>query len=428
MSRLLFSTLLLFYPLAYTGYAKLQLGILELNGDDILIILLIFSIGFSEIARTKTYGPDLFIKKKIPTKIKAAIACIILYLFGKIICKIIHGEPVVYISQTIGEVLAFVIAAMVLARYNFTHYTTLFLKLSALLLSLSALLFSYGYLSPSLLNTKLSYRAFLGANYASTGLVAARGGYGVNIAFILPFVLHSIFPFTTYRSTQKGVARSVLCRALNGFLFLTLIWSVIITGSRSTWLMVLIVLGIYFTFLIFQKIQSENRHILYFLFGLEGLIVFGFTVKSICSGIIAVYNISKISVDSRFFINIVALKAFMVNPIIGLSFKEIIEISGTHLQIHNFFLDILARQGFFGILPIIVFFYIITSMLYYMAFRAPVDNRWLGLCLVSGFFGMLVELMFYNGGDKQLWIYLGIICGIYARCIYLAESHAKKVR
>lgn len=402
--------LFILYPFAYTNYAKPRIGVIELGIDDLLLMLAL-PLGFLAIVNQKSTARSSS-RFKIPPLATTAIIASAIYALNVLLVDALHRNSLSSSFQTLGGVIAFLLAAYALRSASSFRLSISLLKISALVLALSAILSAYGILNSGFFNVNYSYRAFLGAKYASTGMVQSRGGYGINMAFILPFVAYGLMNSGSLPLTCKS-KRSLIGRmpvqAIHLPLLFTLFFSVVITGSRSTWMMTAVVILFYMMFSFSEK--AGPLAISAFAFAWIAVILL--LMNQITAALNEVYNISTAGVDSRIRLNFVAVKAFFQNPLYGLSQQQLFRLADGQISIHNYFLNVAAQYGLMGLGPLFLLFISIGRMLFWIRRKFKAPQKEMAACLISGLMGMLVELMFYPGGEKQLWIYLGISISIY---------------
>ncbi|MCP4366925.1 MAG: hypothetical protein GY797_02245, partial [Deltaproteobacteria bacterium] len=247
----LFYALVLFYPFAYTNYRKLLLGNIELGFDDLMLVVLILFLAFKFAYRSMKYSYKIILLT--PKQSVFALAAGVIFSLNILIISLFDDRSIGGWVQCTGFISALLVTVLMIRSYKtFTTTVTLF-KFATFVLAVSAILSAYGLLNYEVLNTKPSlYRAYFGAKYSSTGLIQSRGGFGINLAFVLPFALQFIM-IGGIDDAEKKTKNGFLWRSVHfvshWLLFVVLIWATITSGSRSTWLMALVAIS---TFMIFH--------------------------------------------------------------------------------------------------------------------------------------------------------------------------------
>jgi hypothetical protein len=338
------------------------------------------------------------------------IGLVVLFLAGVLVSSLAVAEPLTWVYTTAGYAFAFIGTVALLRTERQLDTAIELLKIAALVLAVGTLLSAYGIVdSWGAFGEFLNMReapgaALLGTVNASSGFIQNRGGYGVNVAFILPFVLKPVVDFL--RRRQGGVGSFVFHTAL----LLLLLWSVVVTSSRSTWLMAVVVVA---TYLMVRTVRRMNPVAIMGILVPLALAVF-VLLQGLIEGLAAAaYELRPITVESRVDLDLLSFQVFLRNPVLGIPHEEIFRIGQMGLYIHNFFLVNAVDSGLIGVLPLFALFGLTIKMMYLLTRHPAPAIQARSLCLIAGFTGMLVELMFYAGGEKQLWVYLGLICAAF---------------
>ncbi len=396
------------YPFAFVHYPKPTIGPVTAGFDDLLLVGAMGVIGLQLAIRGRGLAEML---GRLPRDVIYSIGLVLLFLAGVLVSSLAVAEPLTWVYTTAGYAFAF-FATVALVRTERQLDTSIgLLKLAALVLAVGTLLSAYGFVGRwgafgEFLNMREAPgAALLGTVNASSGFIQNRGGYGVNMAFILPFVL---LPVVDYLRHRRGGVHSFL---LHLGLLLLMLWSIIVTSSRSTWLMAVVVVT---TYLLVRTVRRMNPVAVMGILVPAALAVF-VLLQGLIEGLAsAAYELRPITVESRVDLDLLSFQVFLRNPVLGIPHEEIFRIGQMGLYIHNFFLVNAVDSGLIGVLPLLILFGLSIRMMYRLTQHPAPGIQERSLCLIAGFTGMLVELMFYAGGEKQLWVYLGLICVVYA--------------
>ncbi|MDA8324627.1 MAG: O-antigen ligase family protein [Nitrospiraceae bacterium] len=407
----IFYFLTLFYPFAYTQFALTGSGGMELSIWNVLLVILLLFVLLRRFVLKDLFGTASDIS--FPAAVQANFLMVAMFSVAVLLTSFLHGEGISFWVSSVSYALAFAAPLFLVDRPGIFSRTIRLFAGAALILSVSAILSSYGILNLKSLNmTPYGVRRFLGAEYSSTGLIQSRGGFGVNMAFILPFVYLSIAKSIKRAAIRvRNVPEVVVRLSVPAVLGL----SIILSGSRATWVM-----GIVVTIL-FLTINQFMRNIRNYLGFIAGLIVpsaitlwvflKGPAVKLFAS----LYNISPDSVDERIWTNRGAIDSIISNPFFGVPHRQVENLLGLHgtVEIHNFFLYIATENGIMAAL-LVLFLFICTFRLVFKLWSTSVgETRQMAACMLAGLAGMTASLMFYSGGEKQIWMYLGLMNSFY---------------
>ncbi len=395
----LYYVFVLFYPFAYANYPKPSIGPVEVNFGEFLLGIMILSVFFR---RRQSKPPEI---------IRMNMFAMILFSFGVLLACIVTGDQVSSWITTIGLVLMFLTTIMVINKESNLSIVIRLLKISAFVVAVSAILSAYNlYNFEHFYDVKLSVkRSILDSHYASTGLLRSRGGFGVNMAFILPFILHFLIE---KRKVILLNPKILLEYVFNILLIITILFAVIISGSRSTWLMAIVVFS---TFLLIYYKRATNPIVIIGAI-VPGIIISFLLLESTISHLLySAYYIAPEGVDKRMLLSKLGFMIFLENPFFGIVRTSIYDIGGFDRMIHNFFLRIAVDSGLFAIVPVLLIFCnSIRMLIKFMGMGSSDEIRKYAICLIAGFAGIFVELSFYGGGDKQIWMYLALMNSFYS--------------
>jgi O-antigen ligase len=404
--RLLF-IFCLFYPFTFVNHPKVTLGSLELGFDDFLLMALVLFVVIRSLM-IWTIKRGLNVPSIIPKATRMNVFFMFLFALGVLISSLLLGRSLSSFFTTIGWAIS--LAAPVLLVRNMKSFYEIIglLKVSAFLLAIVAILISYGVIDPVELEGKIDLanpvdRSFLGAVSASTGLIGNRGSFGINIAFIIPFVITGLlrFPYEYLRNPKGRYKQSI-----NIILLCSLIVAVAVSGSRSTWINIGMVFITFFSleYIAFKRPVVAALLFFFFIAIFVSIYIYGFF------GILEkAYNIAPSSVETRILQLEKGVNLFTRSPIFGVEhniFWYEREMGG---PIHNFFLSTAVKYGLIGVIPVILIFANTVRILRKNSRMVRDKSITTNNCLTAGFVGMLIELMFYPGGEKLLWLYIGMI-------------------
>ncbi len=397
------------FPFAFTDYPKAKIGFVSIELEDLLLILIAVTTAIVYIGRWN--NPE---GRPGPTRLgrqsRSAIGLMALLVLGLLVSCLAVGEPLIWVVSGVGFLIAYVSAVLLVRSMERFQWVIALLKIAALILAAGTLLSAYGFVDRlgalgDALNMRTGYAVpGLGAVYATSGFVQNRGGYGVNMAFVLPFVLLAVVE--GFRGRSRRWFHGTLHLALAG----VLLWSIAVTGSRSTWLMAVVVV---FVFALGRSVRRLNPVAIVGGVVPIALILFAIGNSLLSRVVSAAYEMREITVDSRMELDTLSLQTFLQHPFFGILHDDIFRIGGLGLYIHNFFLLFAVDTGLVGLVPVLLLFGLTIKMLFEMSVRDKGPVQAYALCMVTAFAGMMVELMFYAGGEKQMWVYLGLICALY---------------
>ncbi len=400
----------LFYPFAYVSFAEHDLGGFTLNmGNILLTLLMVFTFLKWLVSESVFEGRP---RNPRSRAVQLNVLLVLIFSAAVLLTSILHGEDVSYWVTSAGYALAFTAPVLLVDGPEvFSNLIGLF-EIAAVVVAASAILSAFGIVSLENLHMKPSvYRHFLGAKYASTGLVEARGGFGINMAFVLPFIYLSIADkLKAMRTAPAGNAPRV---AVYLALLSVLIFGIIISGSRATWGMFAVVTVLFFTL---NYLARDLKSFLGLFIGavlpavIAVSVMLGNTIASLFEGL---YNIGRLSANQRIWVDRDALNCIAQNPFFGVSHAQSGDLGWLNEEIHNFFLAIAATNGIAGALPVALVFICTFLMISSTWTTASGRLKKEAACLVAGFSGMMCNLMLYGGGEKQIWMYLGLMNSFY---------------
>ena len=394
----LFFLLVLLYPFSYTNYTKPMIGPVEINIDEVILLLI---VAYTFVWRRRENQERLFRVNKQFT---------LLYSAGVLVSGLAVGDSAANWVTSMGYVLTFYATIYVIRSEDQFGTVIKLLKVSALIIAVSAVLSAYGIIDVDFLDIKTSvHRTVLDAKYASTGLIRSRGGFGVNMAFILPFILDALL--TRRRKTSQLGVGGIPNSVYHVTLFCTIIYSIIVSASRSTWLMALVVVAVYLLMIARRKI---NRYVIDFFVLPVLFLSLLFTRETFTYFYQSIYDMAPETVDSRLTMDLLAFDVFRDNLLFGIHRAQILDIGGMGITIHNFFLHIAADSGLLGVVPVCVVFAVTGWMLWKLLASPSEKTRQVAGCLAAAYAGILVELSFYSGGEKQIWMYIALFSAYYA--------------
>lgn len=386
--------LILAMPFSYVHYPKPSIGNIVLNIDDILLSLII-----SYFIWYYLFNPGRV--AQIPDIIKKSIFLIIAYSSMVFMSTVATSDSLGLWITSISQMFTFLTTILVISDKDRFDVLINLLKIAILCIGISIILDSFNML-PAFLEhestKKSAVRALLESKYASSGLMSSRGSVGVAFSFVIPFLIHSIVKYIKIRHIL-GV-KGVLMVLSNTVTLIIIGLAIILTASRSTWLM-----GISTVISLFLLMNFRGYRLMMMLtFLIFTALLFQYQIEK---RVIDLYKIQTESVDSRIQKNINSLEAIPDSIPFGILNKKLLSVGGINIDIHNFFLKVLIDHGL-AVIPILfLFYYAIYSM--YSLFTLPNETaRTFGACLISGFVGMMTELNSYGGGEKHMWVYLAL--------------------
>lgn len=240
-------------------------------------------------------------------------------------------------------------------------------------------------------------------SFRTTIFPMTYGLNGILIFSVLPFSLFSIF--------KKGFFFK--SRRMPLFVSLLLVFAVLFSNSRSTWLGFLIMLFSLFSYRVLRNKKIKKFLLLYLLLFLlfiaANVEFFAVNYQDFSPDI---YSMRRRAVTTRMAQYRSGLKALIKQPILGMGhgvFKETTTIHNKY--IHNYFIRRAVDIGSFGGLVILVLFALAANNFFNGISRHSRQVRGLLiLCFVAAFMGMVTELMLYDGsrGLTILWIWIAL--------------------
>jgi len=250
--------------------------------------------------------------------------------------------------------------------------------------------------------------------YRTTGFPMDYGLYGIMNLSLLPLALLSLI------RKGEGLYRSRFVAVLTSFLLLLAIG---ISQDRSMWL----ALGCTLLTLGFGYVLSWfKRHPFVFILCLTAFaLVGGMSVKLAREATTLLYYANVGSINQRLAQYATAVEQIKTHPLTGIGngrFREMYTPQPSPSNpdpspmLHNYFLNEAVATGVVsGGILVVLFMW--TASRFWSVFikTANQKTKFIALGFLSGWIGMVVELLFYPGasGLKIVWIYIGISSAIY---------------
>ncbi len=332
------------------------------------------------------------------------IGLMICFSTGVLGSSLFKGEELSRWIMSIGSVLSFIIPILLIKSEDDFQSVIAVLKVSAFILAMSGILSSFQLLHFEHFQPKYSYDSPFSGIFGATGLMASRGGFGVFMAFVLPFVYLSLS--TSLKNGKRGSFRELIALIGHLLLLVALLASILFSVSRATWLMAATETVLYLGF-VFASRKGVRKTLVFLVpIGLVFLVVsYGLLERAFKD----VYMIRAQSVNMRFAKDIAALDSIMEHPIFGITQAQAAYVGGMDIEIHNMFLDIASEGGIISVIPVLFLFLLTFKMLFPVMKNPDEETRKIGACLMIGFVGMLINLQCYAGWDKHIWLFLGVI-------------------
>ncbi|MDZ7662812.1 hypothetical protein [Thiohalophilus sp.] len=239
---------------------------------------------------------------------------------------------------------------------------------------------------------------FRESNYKGfTGLISSRGAYGI---WLITGLMSTFLLFFLANSKAKKILTIAIA-------FL-IIYGVVITFSRSTWVAAIIFILVFSFFKIFTRnvVLSGER---FPLFAIAITMSFAIFIVLIFSGLIgnlieAVVNIRKSSVDIRLTTYLEGLSIIKDLNLLGADASKLQRV------IHNAYIAILVELGY----PALVLFILLNlSIAYWLVkciLRLSSMRRTIAIIAFSGFLAVQVELNLFRGYESiTYWAFLSQI-------------------
>ena len=388
----------------------LETPFLSISVANILILIMITSLlpGFL-ITKPKTNVPFL-----IKVNLIALLFLVISYVTGAI-HAIDISRASRFIITAMGMALSFILPLILIRNLEQYRKVFIFLVASASLLAFFTVLAGFGYIPEaykSIFATRIGISRAVIGTYYTQAFMGSRGGYGCWLESALSITVLSIF----YK--RKFFLRSKLPLLL---MLLVMILGVVVPSSRSTWLASFLAIIITLFFVLRQRYRCS-----YVVMSIISLL----TILTLYTGmikplIVDIYEMSPKSVESRHLVNCEALKIGVKNLIVGIGVSGYARHIGTAvpgLLIHNVFLSTLVANGILGFVPLI-FIWLIS---FYLCIQIIINPRseaikLFGVSLFASLIAIFTEANFYGGGEKIIWLMLGL-----TNCLYIININCKR--
>jgi len=380
---------------------------LAISVTNILILIIILSL----ITKFFIVKP----KVSVPPLIKANLFALFIWVLSYVIGAI-HSIDVSVASRriitSVGMALSFVLPLALISDLEQYRKVFIFLIASALLLAFATILAGFGYVPEayqSIFATRMgTSRAIIGKCYTQA-FMSSRGGYGCWLESALSMTMLSIF-------YKKKLFLKNSALPLMAFI---LILGIVIPSSRSSWLAASSAIFIILLFVLRQRFGFRYSIM---------LIVSSLTVLSLYKlGLIQpfvnnLYEMSPESVDRRFLIYRDALRVAIESPIFGWGYRAYEMRLGSifpGMEIHNVFLSTFVSNGILALIPLI-FIWGISFYLCLQTIMRPISEttRLFGISIFASLIAILIEAQFYGGGDKIMWLMLGL-----TNCLYKLNNN-----
>lgn len=234
-------------------------------------------------------------------------------------------------------------------------------------------------------------------------------GYGFIAVFLLTFIINKI---------KAHVFRSKDILLIFGFI--AVINIMLITGSRGTFISLLLTMVVFIMFYIFDLVRSKEfkfkKNGLLYLSILSFLLLFSTIIYYFYSNLINAYFIEKYSVlftrltenddgllqgDIRYYLYKQAIELALINPTFGIGMENFMNI--TTKFPHNTYLDYLTAGGVLGFtLYILLLIHILIS------------TNYKGNIIIYSFYMSVVFILINSAtysaiGDKIFWVSFGFL-------------------
>jgi O-antigen ligase len=390
-----------FYLLCYPFTFLEQFNLGGIRVDNIFVVV-ISSLALLKVAITEGQNElPMVIRSR---RVGRNIILMMLFSLGVFLSLLSVGETLTLWVKSVGSVLSFIIPILLIRNERDFLSAITFLKIAAFVLAVSAILCSFKMMQFEYFTPKVNYRSPVEETLGSTGLMDSRGGFGAYMAMVLPFVFLSLSSF--FEERKKTLLKHGIPFLVNLLLLMVILISIVLSGSRATWLMAITVTGLYIAFYMASRIGLKNTVILGITLG----VILGITFSDVLENVIKFVNsFAPGSLPERLENDWAAILTIIKHPIFGIGHEKIFFISDTYMVVHNLFLSIGAEHGLISLVPVFLIFLFTFRMLVDTVRRASAKDRKIGFCLIIAFIGMLVNLMFYAGGEKHIWLNLGLM-------------------
>ncbi|MBI4797043.1 MAG: O-antigen ligase family protein [Deltaproteobacteria bacterium] len=224
------------------------------------------------------------------------------------------------------------------------------------------------------------------------GVLKSYGEYGLIINAALPLLLIAAW--------RKGFMVSRLLALISIGI---LLFALIITQSRNSWVATLMVMFFMSVFLAFRT-RAAVWKILLILGGFLIIIIavgwMSHRLERVYQGF-ALGKTSYHTFEGRLRMDSLAWHIFQAHPLFGVGHEEVTrqvtKLFGAETALHNGYLDQLASNGLFGFIPFLTLMLLTFFTLFKMARKAPEPLNWYALCLAASMVGSMTVLLGYKG-------------------------------
>ena len=387
----------------------LETRFLSISVPNILILIMITSL----LPRFFITKPEISLPLLIKANLCALFFLVISYVTGALRAIDIPSASR-FIITFMGMALSFVLPLMLIRNLGEYRKVFIFLIASASLLAFTTVLSGFGYFPEeyqSIFATRIGKSRAVIGKYFTQSFMASRGGYGCWLESALTIIMLSIFwkrKFFLKNLTMPLIA-------------VIIILGIIVPSSRSTWL------SSFLATLVIMSFVLRNRfRISYLIISIAGLltILTLYEIGLIQPFIKNIYEMNPMGVEGRFLGYSESLRIAIQNPLFGIGIGGYIQIGKANLGmcIHNLFLSTLVSNGILGFLSLIfvclLSFYLCVQIILRPATEAI---KLFGVSLLASLIAIFTEANFYGGGDKIMWLMLGL-----TNCLYLININYKR--
>ena len=414
-------TFLLFVFSIPLGEIFIDTGIISISAPNVLMLIIVFAL----FIRFIISSPDL----SLPQIIKINLIALFFFIFSYLVADL-HAKDVIYALNNstiiIGFALSFVFPLILIRSLDEYRKVFIFQVISALLLAILSILASFGY-GPVQYGGIFTPR-FASANrvimgkYATQAFMASRGGYGCWLESAISILAVSIFCKRKFFFKNKFPVILI---------FPIMLLAVIIPTSRSTWLatsLALIVI-LYFTLFVLKKQHYFSLTVTPLFISLLVILVF-WPPDMVKSLIWKIYEMNPSGVEGRFLEAQEGFRVGIRNLLFGLGaggysayvqpFSKVIP----GMCIHNVFAATFADGGILGFISLVII-WIISFYICLQIIMKPKNEviRLFAISMFATLIAIFTETNFYGGGDKIMWLMLGL-----TNCLYLLNYRMEIIK
>ena len=402
------------------GEIYIDTGIISISAPNVLIIIILFAL----LVRFIIAPPHI----NLPSPIKVNLIAVFL-LFLWYVTGALHAMDMAssfrFVITFIGMAFSFTLPLVLIRNLDEYRKVFIFQVISASLLAILSILASFGYgpveyggiFTPRFASAN---RVIMG-KYATQAFMASRGGYGCWLESAISILAVSIFCKRKFFFKNKFPIILI---------FPIMLLAVIIPGSRSTWLAtsLALIVTLYFTFVL--KKQHYFSLTVTSLF-ISLLVISIFWPPDMVKSLIGrIYQMNPMGVEERFLLNCEAIKVGIKNLLFGVGVKgytrhfSLISAVAPGTTIHNIFFGTFVQVGILGFISLIIIWMISFYMCLQVIFKPATEIiKLFGVSIFATLIAIFTEVNFYGGGDKIMWLMLGL-----ANCLYLLNYRMEIIK